>query len=95
MPTVKEFLTTQVHAKYAHATITDSVQLLSNPLFLRWDDINPFPVIFRIYEKSDLLLPWTLIGITAINSFQIAADKPFGFYTVSAVHDGIEVFATK
>lgn len=64
-------------------------------LFLRWDDTNQFPVTFRVYEKTDLLLPWTLIGDTATNSYQIAADKPFGFYTVSAVHDGIEVFATK
>lgn len=94
METVKESLTTQVRAKYAQVSASEFIQ--PRILFLRWDYSEYSPeLFFRVYEKTDLLLPWTLIGSTVTNSFQIAADKPFGFYTVSAVHDGIEVFSTK
>lgn len=91
--TIKKFMT--VRANYAQAAAGESIQLSPKPLLLKWDETNPFPVTFRVYEKTNFLLPWTLIGDTATNSYQIAADKPFGFYTVSAVHDGIEVFAQK
>lgn len=98
MPTVKESLTARVRAKYAQTSVIESIQLPEKILLLKWDYSDYREgLFFRVYSRPRFATdsPWTIRGEVATNLFVITADQAQDFFTVSAVNQDGETFATK